>query len=110
MALEANIHKNTNKLIKDYPLFEISLTKQIMWSHMRMRFPEGPIIFTSSVSILKEISWILGNPDSVQVNDRPISLWLVEGSTASTPKVYTIIWRKGIYVNYVVQIENFFGI
>ena len=52
-----------------------------------MRFPEGPIIFTSSVSILKEISRILGNPDSVQVNDGPISLWLVVGSTASTPKV-----------------------
>ena len=37
---------------------------------------------------------------------KPISLWLVEGST---PKLWTIISKKAIYVNYVVQIVNFCG-
>ena len=48
-----------------------------------MRFPEGPIIFTSSVSILKEISRILGNPDSVQVNDMAMRFELATRSVTS---------------------------
>ena len=37
---------------------------------------------------------------------KPVSLWLLEGST---PKLWIIFSKKGIYVNYVVQIVSFCG-